>query len=152
MIIKTLKGIEILVDDEDFEYLNQWKWYATESGYAYRKTRKDGKYETIYMHKQISNVTQGQMVDHINRNKLDNRKCNLRLATPYQNTINSPPRNGRKYKGVYKYRNKWAVRMRINDKFETLAILDTEDEAAIEYNTYAYIYHGKWAYFNKVIK
>jgi hypothetical protein len=93
--IQLTQGKVALVDDEDFEYLNQWKWYANKIGntfYALRSIHfyKDGKRtgKAILMHREILNPENGLDIDHINRNGLDNRRCNIRIVTRRQNLQN----------------------------------------------------------------
>lgn len=113
-----------LVDDEDFEYLSQWKWYFSKNGYAARKQRiglrKFNKQKLIYMHRLINKTPEGFQTDHINRDKLDNRKENLRIATSSQNAINTNlyKNNTSGYRGIYwdKIRNKWQVSIKANQK------------------------------------
>jgi len=86
------KGKFAIVDDEDFEYLNQWKWsfddlYAVRGEYLGKVEGKD-KYKKIYLHKVINQTPKGLETDHINQNKLDNRRCNLRTVTKSQNNRN----------------------------------------------------------------
>lgn len=76
-----------LVDDEDFERLNQYKWYFS-NGYAKHDSGGRKNRTRLYMHRMALKAEPGQEVDHINRNKLDNRKSNLRFVTHYQNSIN----------------------------------------------------------------
>ncbi|MCK9370911.1 HNH endonuclease [Candidatus Dojkabacteria bacterium] len=81
------KGKFVIVDNEDFEYLNQFKWYIKFSGqneYAIRHKRYD---ETL-MHRLIINTPKGMETDHINHNGLDNRRVNLRIVTTSQNQRN----------------------------------------------------------------
>lgn len=90
--IKLTKGKYALVDAEDFEYLNQWKWsfdgsYAVRGRYLGKKIEKY-KYEKIYLHRVINKTPKGFETDHINGNKLDNRKINLRSAKRSLNNIN----------------------------------------------------------------
>jgi hypothetical protein len=72
--IPLTQGKFAIVDDEDFEYLNRWKWYFAPVGYA---TRGDGhgrgNRTVVYMHRVVNKTTGGLVTDHINRNKLDNR-------------------------------------------------------------------------------
>lgn len=91
--MKTLplsKGFVALVDDEDFGYLNQWKW-TYNSGYAVRRFRLNGKQHTRLLHHELMpDYTRNvRHVDHINRNGLDNTRANLRYLTQQQNTLNS---------------------------------------------------------------
>src|SRR3990167_3498600 len=112
--IKLKQGNYTIVDNEDFEYLNQWKWYFY-NGYAIRRYKK-----TIRMHRLLNNTPLGFFTDHINRNKLDNRKSNLRTVTKSQNGFNTNlSRNNKSgYKGIYweKFTNKWRAEIKINYK------------------------------------
>src|SRR5438445_118466 len=96
--------ISAIVDDENFEWLSLHKWHLTEKGYAvcgvYNPiTKKTEKYR---MHRMIMRAKKGQIVDHRNRNKLDNQKSNLRFATRTQNMFNSklPSNNTSGYKWI----------------------------------------------------
>lgn len=76
--IHLTRGKVAVVDDDDFEYLSQWKW-CFDGNYARRraKNHEEGT-RTIYMHRVIAKPREDEVVDHINRDKLDNRRCNLR--------------------------------------------------------------------------
>lgn len=90
------------VDDEDFERLSQFKWSVTD-GYALRGIKKpNGQWTTIRMAREVMQAPSGVEVDHINRNRLDNQKRNLRFATRSQNMMNTPvsSRNKLGVKGV----------------------------------------------------
>lgn len=97
------------VDDEDFEYLSQWKWQYGTHGYASRTIyvkgsgRKNQKNEHILMHRVINKTPDGMITDHINQDKLDNRRSNLRTANKSLNSINRPlqPNNKSGYKGIH---------------------------------------------------
>ena len=106
--IKLTKGKYALVDDEDFDYLNQWRW-CDSHGYAMRSQylgggRKNGKSKSIFMHRVVMKVEDKNTkdIDHINRNRADNRKSNLRFCTPSQNLANSKLRTTNKsgYSGI----------------------------------------------------
>jgi hypothetical protein len=103
------KGQVALVDAEDFEYLNRWKWSAVWNKRSHRwqvqRTGKvEGKYASIYMWREIMGLKKGDsaQVDHRNHDTLDNRRSNLRIATATQNHANSRLniRNRSGFKGV----------------------------------------------------
>ena len=82
-----------LVDDQDFEILNQYKWRADKDGntyYAVRGIWKDNKVFRLFMHREILDLKykDGKITDHINRNGLDNRKSNLRIVSKAENCRN----------------------------------------------------------------
>ena len=87
--IKLTRGKYAIVDVEDFEKLNQYKWHSSHDGYAkravYNKANKGKRQAEVYMHKMVCPAPEGMIVDHINRNSLDNRRANLRVATQKQN-------------------------------------------------------------------
>lgn len=94
--IQLTQGFETIVDDADYEYLSQWKWFYGADRYAVREQHlgmQDGKKlrKTILMHRLLLNAPQHLQVDHANRNRLDNRRSNLRLATRSQNRANINP-------------------------------------------------------------
>lgn len=97
-----IKNCTVMIDDDDYERLKDFKWYLSSKGYAVRAEylgKIDGKYntKTICMHREILNAPSGMDVDHANGNRLDNRKSNIRLATRSQNVANSV-RTNRKHK------------------------------------------------------
>ena len=87
--IPLTKGEFALVDDEDFDYLGQWKWHLSDGGYA-KRNRLKGEVGSsmIRMHRVINKTPKNLFTDHINGNKLDNRKCNLRNANKSLNGLN----------------------------------------------------------------
>ena len=136
-----------IIDDEDFEYLNQWKWQFGGRRYAVRTINHSGK---IYMHKIIIKVPKGMETDHINGDGLDNRRNNLRIVSVRENQLNSRPHKNTLsgLKGVYLRRkdNKWVVY--INRQFKG-AFFD-RNEAARIYNYYAKEIYKDYAYLNKI--
>lgn len=87
-LIQLTKGKQAIVDDDDYEELNQFKWYLN-NGYACRTVKIDGVFKMIRMHVVVNQTPVGFMTDHINRNKLDNSKCNLRSVTRSINRSNT---------------------------------------------------------------
>ena len=155
--IQLTQGKYALVDDEDFEWLNQWKWYYGQSGYACRQVHQgyiDGKQKQrkIYMHKEILQV-KGFFTDHKNGNTLDNRRTNLRAATNQQNQLNrgKPSNNRTGYKGVYPtWGGRWRARLFIHRKGINGGTYDTKEEAATAYNLIAKEHFGEFAQINEV--
>ncbi|KKM14674.1 hypothetical protein LCGC14_1703720, partial [marine sediment metagenome] len=93
--IPLTQGKFAIVDDDIFDYLSQWKWYAQKDRntfYALRNVVVKGKAKTIRMHRQILNSKKGQQTDHLNGNGLDNRRCNLRICTRSQQAMNTKKR------------------------------------------------------------
>ena len=92
--IPLSKGKFAIVDVADFEWLNHWKWSSipTHNGASYvrRGTNAKGVYRCHLMHREILGLSRGDgiEVDHINRNPLDNRRCNLRIVTRKENCAN----------------------------------------------------------------
>jgi hypothetical protein len=161
--IALTRNLVAIVDDEDYEYLNQWKWRAMKQRnyfYAQRKSVVNGKHTFIIMHRLILNVPHGLLTDHINHDTLDNRKENLRVCTKQQNGQNRVKQQKEsisKYKGVSRYRNQhyiegkfksWMAQIVINQKNYYLGSFDTEVEAAIAYNKSATECFGEFAKLN----
>lgn len=113
--IKLTQGKYALVDNKDFEYLSQWKWHVNMAGYAVR-----GKTPHLYMHRLVNQTPKGFHTDHINHNKLDNRRSNLRTTTCSQNLMNSKIStiNSSGHKGIslYKRHNVYHTYINVNKK------------------------------------
>jgi len=139
--IKLTRGKYALVDNQDYDWLNQWKWHSLSNDYAARNT-KNGY---IRMHRLIMDAKEGIFVDHINRNKLDNRRKNLRFCNKSENAINSKKRiDGitSKYKGVSwnAERNKWRSVIFVNGKQVHLGRFESEYRAYLEYRKAVRLY------------
>ncbi len=158
MKIKLTKGKFTLVDDELGEYINQFSWYYSSSGYAARRMRqnesKPGK--MILLHRFILGLENSSQVDHINRDRLDNRKINLRFATQTEQNFNSKKRKNStsKYKGVHWQKDikRWRSVITINNKKVNLGTFLDENLAAEAYNKAASKYYKDFVNLNKVIK
>lgn len=151
--IKLSKGYYAVVDDEDFERLNKFKWsYAY--GYAIRTIKGNGekKSQTIFMHNEVLEKINGMQTDHKNRNGLDNQKENLRHATESQNKANRSKRLGTVsgYTGVYfeKKTNRWRARYQAFNIRKTIGYFSTPEEAAMAYDKAMVEAFGEFAVTN----
>ena len=140
--MQLTQGKVALIDDEDFERLNQFNWYAHRSGnnwYAVRSSsRINGKQTTIIMHREIMNTLLDMQVDHKNGNSLDNQKSNIRTCTHQQNQFNkiNPQKNNKLgIKGVrwYEKTKKFHARIGINGKYIHLGYYNVLGDADSAY-------------------
>lgn len=158
--ITLTQGKFALVNDEDFNYLNQWKWNARfdpdiNNFYALRNSKRvNGLQTTIRMHRLIMNAPKGMVVDHINHNTLDNRKENLRICTNAENHWNMKVYKNSKsgYKGVHwsNRSRKWLAVIVKNGKHKYLGSFTDKKSAAMTYNDAAIRQYGNHAYLNFV--
>lgn len=162
--ITLTNGEKTLVSDCDYTYLKQWKWgyHKTHGrngkpgrgGYAVRTT--EGSNGRPAIHQVIANrmKLKGQQIDHRNRNKLDNQRCNLRCASFSQQTANEDLRRDNKsgFRGVYwHYHYKlWVANIRVNGKLLVLGFEKSKIKAARLYNKAARKHFGKFARLNKI--
>lgn len=127
---------------------------VTSHGYAavvtyHGKVEGRYKYTREYLHRVIMQPGPGLEVDHINGDRLDNRRLNLRVCTRSSNAKNTSTKVG--YKGVHKnHRGKWIAQITKNYNCHHLGTFRTAEEAAIAYNDAASILHGEFARLNIV--
>lgn len=153
--IPLTQGQVAIVDDEDYEWLMQWKWYA-----IYRKNAKlfyagrteKGHKSILLMHRALLKPEPTELVDHVNRNGIDNRRSNLRVCTRSQNAANMKRKSGSsEYKGVFRTRGrgkpgrKWAAQICVNYKIFNLGRFDTPEEAKAAYDKAALELFGEFA-------
>jgi hypothetical protein len=141
--IKLTKGYVSLVDDEDFDRLNMYKWTTRFKGsglfYAYRISPRDdnGVAHSILMHREVIGYpSEGFQVDHIDHNGLNNQRSNLRFVSPRQNQQNrSIERKTSKYPGVsWKTKcNKWVAQIQEEKKVKHLGLFVNEEDAFAAY-------------------
>lgn len=152
--IKLTQGRVTLVDDEDYEYLNQFKWCAHKTPntfYAVRNAYINGKQVTVRMHAEILGISGG---DHADGDGLNNQRCNLRICTHQQNMWNRQIHKITKYKYIGVQLNphggKWIARIRYNGKNIHIGSFVDEIDAAKAYNTKAIEFRGEFANLNKI--
>ncbi len=146
---------EVFVDDEDYEWLNEYSWYHSgrigrSTAYAFYKGKKTN-YKSIQMHRIIMEKYSGPSkleVDHRNHNGFDNRKSNLRYATKSQNKVNCIKKRinpSSKYKGVSKTNiGKFRVAFKKDNRLVIDITFENEIDAAIAYDILAPQFHGEF--------
>jgi len=145
--IKTTKGKYVLVDNEDFDELNQYKWHLDLRSVC--RYIRGSNNKRIKIHRQIMDCPKGMEVDHKDGNILNNQKKNLRICTHEENGKNRKLSKDNKsgYKGVswYKKMNKWVAKIKVNYKSIHLGYFDSKEEAYKAYCKACIKYHGKFA-------
>lgn len=159
--IKLTQGYVALVDDADYDWLNQWKWHVYGRGrtkYAVRNSKRDketGRQSAIIMHRLILGITDPKIHgDHEDGNGLNNQRHNLRESSPSQNGMNRRSNNGSvsKHKGVVLHKSgKWQAQICVEGKSIYLGLHETESLAAVAYNEAAIKYHGEFARLNTIL-
>ena len=161
---KRGEGKYMIVDDDDYDFLSQFSWSYSRKGYAqaYIPVKWKHKYtcgKAIQAQRMIlwDKLSNGLYADHINRNKLDNRKENLRVCNINESNRNRGPIYFKrrqdivsKYKGVWWDKTRWRSAITVNNKKIYLGRFDDEDEAASAYNNAASFYFGEYANLNVI--
>lgn len=144
--------------DEDFSIPEGFSLCMASNGYAILKRYTGRKteggscvYEQLYVHRVVMGNPDRMEVDHINRDKLDNQRSNLRICDRYQNARNTGGRTGR-FKGVHfaKKAMKWCAQITSNHICHHIGYFDSEEHAAQAYNHAAARLHGDFAYINRL--
>lgn len=161
--IPLTRGFKALVDDEDYNYLNQWKWQYQQdkqTGYAKRGVyigggRANPKWKVIMMHKEIMKADKTQKIDHKDGNGLNNQRENLRHCDSAQNMRNSKKRSvptSSKHKGVCynKKRGNYQSHIAVGGKKIYLGRYQKEEDAARAYNEAAIKLFGEFALLNVI--
>ena len=155
--IPLTKGKVALVDNEDYDYVSQYKWHAIKRKcvwYASRVMYRQGKPKHVFLHAFLMNPQDGLQVDHIDGDGLNCTRANMRLCTPAENTRNRrrPITNTSGYKGVswHKLRGKWIAWIGVNGKNKYLGLFESKDEAAQAYNEAASLHYGEFARLNTI--
>ena len=147
------RDVFTIIDESDYEIVSLFTWLVDSNGYVYAKTWLYNKQSHLSLHRLVANAPRGMSVDHINHNKLDNRKSNLRVCTHKQNLMNSRSNKGlSEYKGVswHKGGNKWCAYICPDGKAVHLGLFYEEEAAAQAYNIMARKYFGEYAHYNNI--
>lgn len=142
-------GRFVKIDKCDWELVSKTHWSANSWDYAAGNV---GNKKVMTMHRFIIGAKKGEIVDHINNDKLDNRKTNLRICTNMQNSWNKPARNGKKLKGVHfnKINKKYIAYISADGKRHYLGSFKSAAEASLAYNNAALDLHGNFANLNLI--
>lgn len=142
--IELTQGKFAIVDDEDYEYLNKFKWHWKSKNYAARAESR----KTVFMHREIMKPPADMLVDHIDGNGLNNQKSNLRVCNKSQNGMNRQNTSGRIWKGVYPVGKKFVARIQIDGENKYIGTYKTEEAAARAYDINAIVLFGQFAKTN----
>ena len=152
--IPLTSGLVAIVDDEDAAWAGQWSWHAaiTRRGRDPIYARRHDGAGFLKMHRALLGVGAGQIIDHINGNGLDNRRCNLRICSPVENArnrrVNRASTSG--FKGVTKVpcASPWRAQIKLRSRTKYLGWFKTAEEAARAYDAAAREHFGDFAWLN----
>lgn len=153
--VKLTKGKVALVDDEDYEWLNQYSWHASGNADGVFYARGYFRGRNVKMHRLILGILDdlGVEGEHIDGDGFNNQRSNLRVATRSQNGANRKGTGVSKYRGVSFQRKRskpWMAAVQKDKQWKFIGRYHTEKEAAEAYNRVAAEIHGEFAYLNKI--
>lgn len=155
--IPLSQGQYAIIDDDDFKYLSQFKWYAARhkrTWYAVTCVKnKNGEYRARAMHRILLGLSNPKVfTDHIDHNGLNNQRTNLRTCSNKQNGHNRRPHTGSRFKGVTfdQKRGDFKSQIIVSGKYIYLGYFDNEIDGAKAYNEAAIKYYGKFANINQI--
>jgi hypothetical protein len=149
-----LRGEIAMVDDEDYERLSRYSWHIMNHGYVARTYIEDKAKKVELLHRAIMQTPTNMDTDHIDGDKLNNTKANLRIVTTSQNCMNRRPKENKvgsvKYKGVHwcKRSQIWTAQIKVNGKSIYLGRFQSSVDAARAYDAAALSHHGEYARLN----
>lgn len=161
----SIIGNYALVDDEDFDELNKYKWWVErrckkDQSYVLYVGREISKGPKMLLHRQIMNASKGQMIDHKDGDGLNNQKANIRFCTPSENQKNRRGSGTSKYLGVHlttrenkkttNIYSRWVASITVDRKQIVLGYFKSEEEAALVYNVAAKKHHKGFARLNVI--
>lgn len=139
----------VKVDDETAEWAEEYRWHV-HKGYAAFTRGSGGGAQRLYLHRILADAPKGEVIDHVNGDKLDNRRTNLRRATVSQNGANVAKLSTNKsgLKGVVKHKDRFRAYIHKERKTFYLGTFGSAEEAACQYDTKAKEMFGKFARLN----
>jgi hypothetical protein len=163
------KNFTVILDDEDFEYVNKYNWHITQNNNRLKKSYYAKRWEAVpgyimtekkrgvYLHQEIykrhfGEIPYGMIIDHKDTDSMNNQSSNLRLSTRKQNRFNScrPVTSKSRFKGVTFIDGKYTVQIAKDDRKYHIGRFDDEILAAKVYNAVAPIFHGEYAKLNQL--
>lgn len=158
--MKTDKHITLSNTDEtsvvsecDYDKIKVRRWHKDSNGYAVCYYRDEfGKEGRLFLHREVMCSKEGDVTDHINRDKLDNRRGNLRIVTTSQNGMNRGPNKGRPggFKGAVGEDGKFVTKVMVEGVSIYVGTFATKEDAAKAYNIVAQEYFGEYACLNEI--
>jgi len=150
--IKSRPGQSFIIDKDDVDVVGEWSWSLNSKGYVGRKCNKT----TLRLHRAIfekhyGTIPEDKEIDHVDQDKLNNRKSNLRLCSHAENQRNRKVYKNNKLgvKGVCIHQGKYQANIRFNSKLIYLGYFNTLAEAAIVYNIGSILFHQGYANLNQ---
>lgn len=149
-VLSTSNKTPFEVSDCDVQFVSNYVWHSHSDGYV---TRTNGN-ETEYLHRLITMARRSEFVDHIDGNRTNNRRDNLRLVTWKQNCYNTRTNknNTSGYKGVSYYHDRWRAYITVDGRQKHLGTFPTKEAAALAYNVAAAEHYGEYAFLNEITK
>ena len=127
-IVELTQDNQALVDSEDYPLVSQYKWHLSGAGYAVRTVERRKK---MYLHRIINRTPEGKFTDHINSDRLDNRKANLRTCYRSGNAMNAiKPKGKSGFIGVYATGKSWRARVKVDGIMRHLGSFATPEAAS----------------------
>lgn len=149
LLLRRYKGkppVPVLLDDEDYDSVACYPWYLNYHGYIAGKVNGG----CVYLHRFLMGEPSGKVIDHINGNKQDNRRCNLRICTVKENVRNArrPKNNTSGYTGVTyrKHKDRYLANIMVDRKQIHLGYYKTPEEAIAARKAGEQKYFGEFAY------
>lgn len=143
-------NLQFMVDDENYARVIGHNWFATFNGNGTIK-QINGTGKSISISRFILRYNGPLIVDHIDRNPLNNQKLNLRICTQQINLINRSQQKGSsRYRGVSRIKNRWRAQINHNNGTIYIGTFLEEADAAKEYNKFALKLRGEFAVLNKI--
>ena len=151
--IPLSKGQFALVDAHDAKRVASLKWRLHADGYAVRQATINGRKTDIFLHNFLRAPPHGFQWDHKNRNRLDNRRANLRVATHHQNAQNGKWKTGPSgFIGVRRLHGRWQARLHLNGRLQVVGTFETREDAARARDRAAQQARGRFAVLNFTVR